>query len=119
MNTVLPISNLESIDVVGVRKDGGLDLVISCAGPLDSSGATLTSLETKICNYLREVREAKDPSLLERYGCNPDAKVRIIVSCQFPVHLEALELINNLTEAAHSIDVELLLRRHVIEGTKD
>lgn len=32
-----PIHNLDAFDIVGERKDGGVDLVISCSGPLDSS----------------------------------------------------------------------------------
>lgn len=45
---------LDAIDVVGVRLDGGIDLVISCYGPLDDSAETLAALETKINNYINE-----------------------------------------------------------------
>src|ERR1700679_3594566 len=36
-----PIQNVDSIDVVGVRNDAGIDLVVSCFGPLDGSPETL------------------------------------------------------------------------------
>jgi hypothetical protein len=36
-----PIQNLDAIDVLGKRVDGGVDLAITCSGPLDDSADTL------------------------------------------------------------------------------
>lgn len=118
MGSTSPITNLDAFDVVGVRKDGGLDLVISCAGPLDSSADTAHALRTKIANYLHEVSEARNPTLFERYGLVPGSNVRIILSCAFPVHPEALKVVEDLRLAAHSIDVELLWQRVGTNGSE-
>ena len=40
-----PIQNLDAFDIIGERKDGGVDLVVSCSGPLDSSTTTLGLIE--------------------------------------------------------------------------
>jgi len=40
-----PIQNIDAFDVVGERQDGGVDLVVSCSGPLDSSPSTLELIE--------------------------------------------------------------------------
>jgi hypothetical protein len=105
-----PVSNLDAFDVVGVRNDGGLDLVISCSGPLDSSAQTIRNLETKVRNYLREILEARDPTLLERYRCAADATVRIIVSCPHQVAHEAMSTVERMKELASASGVELILR---------
>jgi hypothetical protein len=47
-----PIQNLDAFDIVGERKDGGVDLVVSCSGPLDSSSTTLGLIERKVRAYL-------------------------------------------------------------------
>lgn len=46
------ITDLDSIDLFGVRKDGGADLVIVSAGPLDDDPQTQTLLLDKIEAYL-------------------------------------------------------------------
>jgi hypothetical protein len=47
-----PIQNLDAFDIVGERKDGGVDLVVSCSGPLDTSSTTLGLIERKVRAYL-------------------------------------------------------------------
>ncbi len=46
------IENINNIDVFGVRKDGGADLVIVSSGKLDESAETQKLLLDKIENYL-------------------------------------------------------------------
>lgn len=105
-----PISNLDAFDVVGVRKDGGLDLVISCSGALDSSPETIRSLEMKVRNYLHETFEAKGPSLLERYGCAFDSAISIIVSCPFRIDPVAMYAVERLKAEAGARGVALMLK---------
>lgn len=46
------IENINNIDVFGVRKDGGADLVIVSSGKLDESNETQQILLDKVENYL-------------------------------------------------------------------
>ncbi len=108
-----PIKNFDSFDVVGARKDGGLDLVISCSGPLEASEETLRALRRKITNYLQEVQCARAPTLLERYECAPGAAIRIIVSCAFSVDHEAMKVIEEMSDVATRSGVELLLKKKI------
>lgn len=105
-----PISNLNVFDVVGVRKDGGLDLVISCSGDLDSSPSTVRSIEEKVGNYFREIFEAKNPTLLERYGCDIGSPIRIIVSCPFRIHPAAMSVVERMKSEASARGIDLVLQ---------
>lgn len=46
------IENINNIDILGLRKDGGVDLVIVSTGKLDDSTETQELLLDKIENYL-------------------------------------------------------------------
>ena len=113
MNNQTAIQNLDKFDVVGVRKDGGIDLVISCDGPIDDSSETLLALECKIRNYVKEVEEAREPTFFERYECKPDAPITIFVSCTFDIHAKALELIARLQSVAERIDARIEVRKQM------
>jgi hypothetical protein len=47
-----PIQNVDSIDIVGLRNDAGIDLVVLCSGPLDGSAETLRALREKVRGYI-------------------------------------------------------------------
>jgi hypothetical protein len=49
-----PIRDVDTIDIVGVRNDAGIDLVVVCSGPLDDSSETLMSLREKVRGYIKE-----------------------------------------------------------------
>jgi hypothetical protein len=102
-----PIGNLDRFDVVGVRKDGGVDVVISCAGPLDDSPETLWLLWQKVRNYLGEIASE---AFRSEYGSGP---VRILISCQHDVSSPAQTLIASLRDEAASQGVGLLLSQQV------
>lgn len=108
-----PIQNLAAFDVVGVRKDGGVDLVISCHGPLDDSPQTLAALEQKIRNYVREIETAKSPTFFEKYECSPDAKVAIYVSCPFSIAPQVFDLIDKLRVVSAGIGARIEVRRQM------
>jgi hypothetical protein len=112
MSTV-PIQNLDAFDVVGVRNDGGIDLVISCHGPLDGSPATLQALEQKIRNYVREVEEARSPTFFERYNCSPDATVMIYVSCSYHIDPAVYGVLESLRPVAGRIGAAIEVRRQM------
>jgi len=48
-----PIQNLETIDLLGRRKDGGVDLIIVVSGPLQNEADHLGRPEWKIAAYIR------------------------------------------------------------------
>ena len=78
-----PIQNLEEVDLVGVRQDGGVDLVIVVSQPLDDSDEVLNSIVEKVETYL-QVTELEE--FLTEMG-NPERdKIRIVIDCSFPIH---------------------------------
>ena len=50
-----PIPNLTVIDIVGKRRDGGVDLVIVIASPLSADARSIFRLSRKLDGYLREI----------------------------------------------------------------
>ncbi len=102
-----PVSQVDVFDIVGVRIDGGVDTVIVCSGPLDSSDATLQQLELKARNYLREIATAE---FTRQCGTG---QVRIFVSCNHSISPEAQLLISNLADLASRQHVLLLVGKPV------
>lgn len=102
-----PIQNMDSFDIVGVRKDGGVDVVVACSGPLDDSAETLWRLGQKTRNYLREIASQ---DFLGKYGYG---SVRIFISCQYEVSTAAQDLISSLQIEASAQCVGLSLVERV------
>jgi uncharacterized protein DUF6572 len=107
-----PIGDPDTVDVVGVREDGGLDMVISASGPIDGSADTLMRLETKIRNY---VAGATSELFLQRYGLARGAAVSIYVSCPYPIAGPATEVIEKLKGAAAKQGIALEVRKYMGE----
>jgi hypothetical protein len=101
-----PIQNVESIDVVGVRNDAGLDLVVSCSGPLDGSSRTLTALREKVQGY---IKAACSEQIWDAYPSAKEGPIRIYISCEHSVSAPALRLIDLLINEAASKGVVLRL----------
>lgn len=53
------IANVDSIDIIGVRKDGGLDLVIVSAGQLEPTQQTQTLLLDKLERYMGYLKSSE------------------------------------------------------------
>jgi hypothetical protein len=98
-----PIADIDLLDIVGVRKDGGIDAVIACSGPLDNSAETLSRLAMKVRGYLTAIASN---GFTNQYGEGP---VRIFVSCDHGVSAEALNAINSLGREATKQNVHLCL----------
>lgn len=107
MDSASPVGDVDTVDIVGVRKSGGVDLVISATAALDGSPATLSLLETKVTNYMRA---ALSEDFLKHYGCSEGAPVTIHISCAHPVAEAAHELIRKLREMAAEYGIGLELR---------
>ena len=101
-----PIQNVDAFDVVGEHHDGGVDLVVSCSGPLDSSLSTLKLIEAKVGAYLATVAH---PNFSQTYQAAQRGTVRIFISCEHCISNEARGLIDKLTEKASIQGVSLLL----------
>jgi len=106
------VGDVDTIDVVGVRKDGGLDLAIAVDAPLDASPSTLSFLEAKIRNY---IKAAQSEAFLTHYGCSLGVPVTIYVSCAHPIAEAARDLIERLKELALQDGVGLEMRTHMGE----
>ncbi len=102
-NSESPIGQADKMDIIGVRKDGGIDTVIVCCGQLDSSPTTLQQLELKIRNYLREV---VSDSFTQEYGSGP---VRIFISGASHTSREASQLVTTLAKEASCQNIRLQL----------
>jgi hypothetical protein len=101
-----PIQNLDAFDIVGERKEGGVDLVISCSGPLDSSTTTLGLIERKVRAYLVTIAYENFARIYPAAEFGP---VRIFISCEHHVSGAARELIGSLGVTASKQGVSLLL----------
>jgi hypothetical protein len=73
-----PIQNIENIDVVGRRKDGGVDLMIVTSSHLDESKETQKLLLDKIESYLEQLNT---PEFQEEFDHPSPEQVRIVIDC--------------------------------------
>jgi hypothetical protein len=99
-----PIQNLDAIDILGERNDGGIDLAIVCSGPLDDSADTLRRVSEKIGGYLTEIQSQQ---FQMRFGSPGRARTRVIVYCQHPISSGAQGLINVLSKRAAESGIEI------------
>ena len=110
MPTVPPISNVDSIDVTGVRKEGGIDLVISTYGPLDGGLETLRLISTKVRGYVAAVESG---NLFARFDARP-GPIRIIISCAHAIDPAARALIARLNGEAAKRGTSVEVRPTVV-----
>src|SRR5262249_7645890 len=103
-----PVQNLDSIDQVGVRKDRGIDLGLTCSSELDSSSDTLERLRQKLSGYLEA---AVSTRLWEVYPTASRGPVRILIFCRHAISEPAAALIHEMTERASREHVEIVLDR--------
>ena len=101
------LNSVDAVDLVGVRHDGGLDMVIWVSGAIDGSPETLSLLETKIRNYMRGARS--EDFLKQFHRCLGTA-VTICILCPHPITAKAQGLIERLRVAASEAGIDLALR---------
>ena len=85
-----PIPALGSIDVCGVKKQGGADLVIVIAKPLQSDEESLTRLLDKIEGYLRYIQSDE---FRKEIGEPHQKNTNIIVKIHHESCMEAFQLL--------------------------
>jgi hypothetical protein len=103
-----PIQALDSVDITGKRRDGGLDLVIVVSQPLDDSQTTLESIRRKVENYLIAI--GLDEFKAEM-GRPPREKTTIIIACEHPIHPKAQSVIEECRNSAGAHGVRLEVRK--------
>jgi hypothetical protein len=103
-----PIQNLDSIDLAGVRRDGGVDLIIVASQPLDDDPQTLDSIRRKVDTYLAALDV---PEFQEQMGHPPPGQIAIFIACDYPIHPAALAVIEECKRTAALRVVRLDIRK--------
>jgi hypothetical protein len=103
-----PIQELDSIDITGKRRDGGVDMVITASQPIDDSPQTLGSIRRKVQTYLEAIGlEAFQAEM----GHPPREQYTIIIACEHPIHARALAVIEECQAQAAAQGVRLEIRK--------
>lgn len=103
-----PIQDLDSIDVTGKRRDGGVDLFIAASQPIDASADTLESIRRKVDTYLTALDSEEFRAEL---GHPPLDRTRIIIVCEHAIHPVAMSVIDEYTGRAAARGVRLEVQR--------
>jgi hypothetical protein len=85
-----PIQNIDNVDIVGKRKDGGVDLVIVTSSKLEGSPGHQRLLLAKIESYLAQLNT---PEFQAEFNHPRPDQVNIILDCSAPPHPIILQLI--------------------------
>lgn len=101
-----PIPDLEVIDVNGVRKDGGSDLVMIVASPLKADERSLRRLLRKIEVYLNFVQSEQ---FRAEAGTPAPENTRIIVKINRDSCHEAFDLLYKNRDWIHNNNVTLVV----------
>lgn len=91
-----PIQNLDRIDLMGRRKDGGVDLVIVVSGPLQDIETHLDGVERKIAAYIHAI---SSPQFAEEFP-QSDAARRILLVTEHAIDPAVIALIDSLRRTA-------------------
>src|ERR1700686_372677 len=73
-----PIQNLDSVDITGQRREGGVDLVIVASSHLDGSLATQKLLTDKLETYIAVLNH---PEFIGDFGVPHPDRAGIIIEC--------------------------------------
>src|SRR5688572_27402266 len=103
-----PIQQLDSVDLTGKRRDGGVDLIIVASQPLDDSNETLECIQQKVETYLAVI---DCDAFQSEMGHPPRDKIAIIIACDFPIHARALKVIEECQASAAGQGVKLIVRK--------
>jgi hypothetical protein len=106
-----PIQNPGVFDVLGVRRDGGIDAVIVAATPIDGTPETLRALAVKVRNYAEEL---SSESFLLKHPRVPTGRVRIILKCYGSIDAAAHGLVSSLRREVEAAGILLDVERVVV-----
>jgi hypothetical protein len=103
-----PIQDPDSIDVVGKRRDGRVDLLIVASQPIDDAPETLETIRRKVRAYLAVIGLEEFQAEM---GRPPRDKTAIILACEHPIHPRALAVLAQCRAAAAAQGVRLEVRK--------
>lgn len=99
-----PIQDLDSIDIVGVRAAGGVDLVVVCSGPLDDSVPTQGLIRDKLQNYLNT---ALHPNFASVYPAAKQGPTRIVLACPHKISATSQSTIGELAAKGSTLGIQI------------
>ena len=99
-----PLSELDNLDVIGERKEGGVDMLVVTTGPLDASDETCHKLHAKLSTYLHA---AIHPNFSNVYPAASTGRVRIFVSDSHAVSERARQVVESMSREALARGVEI------------
>jgi hypothetical protein len=101
-----PLSELDNLDVIGERNDGGVDMLVVTTGPLDASDETCQKLQAKLSTYLYA---AVHPNFANVYPAASAGRVRIFVSDSHAVSDRARQVVESMSREALTRGVEIYI----------
>jgi hypothetical protein len=99
-----PIQELDRLDIIGKRQDGGLDLAIVASQPLDDTPETLESIRHKVHTYLQAIALEK---FQVEMGHPPLERTTIVIHCEHQIHPAAMAVIEKCKTLAAARGVRL------------
>jgi hypothetical protein len=109
-----PVGRADRLDITAVKKDGGVDLVIVSARPLDTHPLTLRIVERKFRNYCFYVGH---PAFAKEFGRPSEEKTRIILRVDERPPAEYDELLRRVKEET-KVPARLLIEAGPIGGSQ-
>ncbi len=106
-NPHIPIHNGESIDVVALREDGGVDLIIRANSHLDGSQQTQDMLEIKIKKYLQQRNTV---AFGAEFHHPPGDKVYIVLESHWNPAPAIHALVRRLEPLVHANNARIMIR---------
>ena len=101
-----PVGDPESIDLIGKRKDGGVDVLVVVAHALDLSDKTREVLTAKLRNCCKYIVSAEFES---EFGVPSEDKVNLIIRSDWEVPNEYIELMGKVATEENA-PVSLLVK---------
>jgi len=111
-----PIQNVESVDVIGKKPDGGVEMYICASQPIDDSPETLETIRQKVAYYL-DVFDVSD--FLSEMEYPPRELSRIIIVCDFPIHPTAERVIQECDKVNSKRGLSVSVNTHEFCMTLD
>ena len=108
-----PIQNLDTIDIVGKRKDGSIDLIIVVSGVLNGTKENCELLEKKVAVYLQEISSLQ---FREQLRVTDSTLINILVVSDFEVDALVVQQLEKLQPLAEAKGAKLKITNSEVFG---